>query len=78
MTRPTVPRDAQSVTSTCMYDNVASYVMGQQNTVGNCTSSQFSIRFVLRLHDPAYYCENLDLYIFVLFSFIWSAGDLSS
>ena len=32
----------------------------------------------LRLHDPAYFCENLYLYIFVLFSFIWSDGDLSS
>ena len=30
------------------------------------------------LHDPAYFCENLDLYIFVLFSFIWTDGDLSS
>ena len=33
MTRPTVPLDAQSVTSTCMFANVASYVTGQQNTV---------------------------------------------
>ena len=32
----------------------------------------------LRLHDPTYFCEKLDLYIFVLFSFIWSDGDLSS
>ena len=32
----------------------------------------------LKLHDPAYFCENLVLYIFVLFSFIWSDGDLIS
>ena len=31
---------------------------------------------LLRLHDPASFCEKLDLYIFVLFSFIWSDGDL--
>ena len=42
-----------------------SFFTGHQNTY-------------LRLHDPAYFCENLDLYIFVLFSFILSDGDLSS
>ena len=40
MTRSTVPLDAQSVISACMYASVASYVMGQQNTVGNCPSSE--------------------------------------
>ena len=40
--------------------------------------AQKLLAFCLRLHDPAYFCENLDLYIFVLFSFILSDGDLSS
>ena len=31
----------------------------------------------LRWHNPGYFCENLDLYIFVL-SFNWSDGDLNS
>ena len=33
MTWPTVPFDAQSITSVFMYANVVSYVMGQQNTI---------------------------------------------
>ena len=35
--------------STCMYANVASHVTCQQNTVENCPSPQFSIRFVLSI-----------------------------
>ena len=43
-----VSLDAHSiVTSTCMYANEASYVTCQQNTAGNCPSSQLSIRLVL-------------------------------
>ena len=34
--------------------------------------------YMLWLSDPAYFCEKFYLYIFVLFSFIWSDGDLSS
>ena len=34
--------------------------------------------YQLRLHDPAYFCENLYLYIFCLLSFAWVDGDLSS
>ena len=33
---------------------------------------------VLRWLDTAYFCANLYIYIFVLLSFIWSDGDLSS
>ena len=41
-------------------------------------NTQVLVFLKLRLHDPAYFCENLDLCIFVLFSFIWSDGDFSS
>ena len=30
------------------------------------------------MNDPAYFCDNLHLYTFVLFSFILSDSDLSS
>ena len=36
------------------------------------------IHFCLRWNDPANFRENLYLCIFVLLSFIWSDGDLSS
>ena len=32
----------------------------------------------IRWHDPAYFCESLCLYIFLLLSLVWSDGDLSS
>ena len=37
-----------------------------------------SMYLVLRLNDPAYFSENLNLSIFVFLSFMWSQGNHSS
>ena len=59
--------------SKCVFEDI-SHMIGQVKCISD--TKKIYCKY-LRWHNPAYFFENLYLYIFVL-SFIWSDGDLSS